>query len=134
MSTTVTAPDAYVMQVYAATVDRYFGMWNETDPAQRATLIRLAWAEDGRYADPLLEAGGHEALDSMVAGVQQQFPGHTFRRTGEIDAHHNCLRFAWELRGPDGAVVVAGIDVAIVGSDGRLQSVTGFFGDGSDES
>jgi hypothetical protein len=134
MSATAAAPDAYVMQVYTTTVDRYFGMWNETDPAQRANLIRLAWVEDGRYADPLLEAEGHDALDGMVAGVQQQFPGHAFRRSGEIDAHHDCLRFAWELVGPDGAVVVAGIDVAIVGSDGRLQSVTGFFGDGSAES
>jgi len=127
VSTTATAPDAYLMHVYATTVDRYFGMWNETDPGRRASLIRLAWAEGGRYADPLLAAQGHAALDAMVAGEQAQFPGHEFRRTSEIDAHHDCLRFTWELVGPDGSVIVAGIDIAIVGSDGRLESVTGFF-------
>jgi hypothetical protein len=30
---------------------------------------------------------------------------------------------------PDGAVFVAGIDVATVAGDGRLRTITGFFGD-----
>jgi hypothetical protein len=65
----------------------------------------------------------------MVAAAQARFPGHRFRRLSGIDAHHDLLRFAWELAAPDGTVTVAGIDVGAVAPDGRLRAITGFFGD-----
>ena len=110
------------------TVDTYLAMWNETDPARRAEHIERAWAGDGRYVDPQLEAEGRAALTDMVAAVQARFPGHRFRRVSGIDNHHNQLRFAWELAAPNGSIVVAGIDVGEIASDGRLQRITGFFG------
>lgn len=112
-----------------ATVDAYFAMWNEEDAARRAELIATAWADDGRYVDPMLEAEGHAALSQMVAGVHQQFPGQRFRRLSGVDEHHGRVRFAWQLGGDDGTVTVAGIDVGELGADGRLRSITGFFGD-----
>ena len=110
-------------------VDTYLAMWNETDAKRRAQLIERAWSGDGRYADPMLEAQGHAALSEMVAGVHAKFPGHRFRRRSGVDAHHNQLRFAWDLVTPDGAVVVAGIDVGALAADGRLERITGFFGE-----
>jgi hypothetical protein len=109
-------------------VDAYLAMWNEEDAAQRAKLIERAWRIDGIYRDPLLEGDGHAGLDEMVATVQSHYPGHRFVRTSDIDAHHDALRFSWELRAPDGAVFVAGIDVGVVDADGRLARITGFFG------
>ena len=111
------------------TVDTYFDMWNETDPDKRAELIEQAWGSDGRYADPLLEADGHEALSAMVETVHQHYPGHRFARTSGIDTHHDVVRFAWQLAAPDGAVTVAGLDVGELTADGRLRRITGFFGD-----
>ena len=113
----------------AATVDAYFAMWNEPDPARRAEVIEQAWSPDGRYVDPLLEAQGHAALSEMVAAVHAQFPGHRFRRVSGIDAHHDELRFGWELVGPDGALTAAGLDLGALAEDGRLRRVTGFFGE-----
>jgi hypothetical protein len=110
------------------TVDTYLAMWNEADPARRAKHIERAWADDGRYVDPMLEAAGHAALSEMVTGVQTRFPGHRFRRASGIDIHHDQLRFAWDLVAPDGAVVVAGIDIGALAADGRLKRITGFFG------
>lgn len=110
------------------TVDTYLDMWNETDLARRGDVISRAWTADGSYVDPVLEAEGHAALSEMVTQVQSQFPGHRFRRTSAIDAHHDKVRFGWELAGPDGAVAVAGIDVGTV-TDGKLRSIAGFFGD-----
>jgi hypothetical protein len=46
-----------------------------------------------------------------------------------VDAHHAELRFGWELAAPDGAVVVAGIDIGELAPDGRLRRITGFFGE-----
>ena len=43
--------------------------------------------------------------------------------------HHDHARYAWELVGPDGAVAVAGLDVATLDADGRLTRIIGFFGE-----
>jgi hypothetical protein len=121
------------MSDIVTTVDDYLAMWNEADPERRASHIERAWAREGRYVDPLLEAQGATALGEMVAGVHAQYPGHRFRRTSGIDAHHDQLRFAWELVGPDGDVTAAGIDVGTLAPDGRLQRIAGFFGPLPDE-
>ena len=64
----------------------------------------------------------------MAPAVQAQYPGYKFRRTSGVDGHHDAVRFGWELFGPDGTVLVAGIDVGVL-VDGKLRSITGFFGD-----
>jgi len=111
------------------TVDTYLAMWNETDADRRAELIRTAWVDTGHYADPLLEAKGHDALSEMVAGFHEQYPDHRFRRTSGIDEHHGIVRFGWELVAPDGAVFIGGIDIGALAEDGRLARIVGFFGD-----
>ena len=112
-----------------ATVDTYLAMWNEEDPDRRADLIALAWAADGRYSDPVQEAEGHAALSAMVEAIHAHYPGQRFRRTSGVDAHHNDVRFGWELGTPGAEVTVAGIDIGILATDGRLQRITGFFGE-----
>jgi hypothetical protein len=63
----------------------------------------------------------------MVAGAQQQFPGHRFELSAGPDTHHDRVRFAWRLVGADGGEpVAAGVDFATLGDDGRLRAVTGF--------
>jgi hypothetical protein len=112
-----------------ATVDAYLSMWNEEDPGRRTVLIEAAWAPDGSYVDPLLEANGHDGLSEMVAAVHRQYPGHRFSRQSGVDVHHGELRFGWQLTAPDGTVTVAGIDVGRLAPDGRLAGITGFFGE-----
>ena len=106
-------------------VDGYFAMWNETDPARRREVVAATWAERPTYVDPMVAADDRAGLDAMVAGVHQQFPGHRFRLTGPVDAHHDQARWGWELAGPDGPVA-AGVDFAVLDADGRLRAVTGF--------
>jgi hypothetical protein len=109
-------------------VDTYLAAYGEPDPAVRRTLIEQCWSPTGTLADPPFEASGHDALDATFAAVQAQFPGQSFRRTSAVDTHHRVARYGWELVGPEGAVSVAGMDVAHVGDDGRLVNVAGFFG------
>jgi hypothetical protein len=110
-----------------ALVDIYFAMWNEPDRAERLEVIAQAWTADGHYVDPLSDVTGHEALADMVDGVRTQFPGAALERTGPIDAHHNVLRFPWQATGADGSTIVHGIDVVVVGDDGKMQALAGFF-------
>jgi hypothetical protein len=110
------------------TVERYFDMWNETDPARRRAVIEEIWSPVGSYVDPMFDAEGYEALDGMVAGVQERFPDHRFRLTEPVDAHHDRVRWGWELGPADGgAPLAAGVDFAVLAADGRLGEVTGFF-------
>jgi hypothetical protein len=86
---------------------------------------RQAAADDATYLDPLMSGEGQDGIDAMIAGAQQQFPGHRFELSMGPDAHHDRVRFAWSLLGEDGPVA-GGVDFATVADDGRLRAVTGF--------
>ena len=108
-------------------VNRYFAAWNMTDTAERTRLVAETWADDGAYLDPVVGGEGHAGIDAMIARFQARFPGLRFYRNATIDAHHDRLRFSWVLVSPDGPVIAAGTDIAVLSGDGRLRSVTGFF-------
>src|SRR5439155_2303393 len=90
-------------------------------------LIDAIWTAEPSYADPAAAGDGRAGIDAMVAAVQARFPGHRFRRTTEVDLHHDRLRFRWELAPEGGPVLVAGVDFGTLADGGRLASVTGFF-------
>ena len=108
-------------------IDRYIATWNETDFGRRRALIARTWTENASYFDPLVQGEGGDGINAMIGSVQDRFPGHRFRRTGEVESHHDRLRFTWELASEDGITVARGTDFGIVASDGRLESVSGFF-------
>ena len=115
------------MENLADLIDRYIAMWNETDAERRRALIARTWTEEANYLDPVLQGDGPTGIDAMVRGVHQRFPEHRFRRTSEVDTHHDCVRFSWELGPQGGSPVVSGTDFGVVAADGRLRTVTGFF-------
>jgi hypothetical protein len=106
-------------------VDRYISIWNETDTERRRALIARTWTADATYLDPLMCAEGRDAIDSMIQGVQTQFPTFRFRRVSGVDTHNDRVRFSWELGPEGGAALAGGIDVGIIVGD-HLQSITGF--------
>ena len=113
------------MSNFTDLIDRYIAIWNETDAKRRRDLIARTWTEDSTYLDPLMRGEGHGGIDSMIQGVQAQFPGLLFRRTSDVDAHNDRVRFAWEL-GPEGGPALAGgVDFGVI-TGGRLQTITGF--------
>lgn len=106
----------------------YFAMWNEDDPARRRAIIEETWTPDASYVEPLMAVTGYDALNSGVAGLQAQFPGHSIRPAGAAENHHDRVRFRWELIGPGGGAPIAGgTNVGVLAPDGRLRQVTGFF-------
>ncbi|MEJ0016345.1 MAG: nuclear transport factor 2 family protein [Acetobacteraceae bacterium] len=108
-------------------VDRYIAAWNETDAGRRRDLIAQTWTEDAHYVDPMLQGDGRDGIDAMICGVQERFPGYRFRRTGDVESHHDRIRFTWDLVPEEGEAVVSGTDFAVITSDNRLHAVTGFF-------
>lgn len=111
------------------TIDIYLTAYGEPDDVARAGLIAQAFADDATLTDPPFTATGHATLSASFAAVQAQFPEHRFVRTSAVDAHHDMARYTWALNGPDGSTSVAGSDFVCFDAEGRIASVTGFFGD-----
>jgi hypothetical protein len=108
-------------------IDGYIAMWNETDPERRRALITETWTDDGSYVDPHADVDGADAIDGLVAAVQEQFPAHRFVLAAGPDAHHDAVRFTWHLvGGEDSEPIAIGVDFATLAGDGRLRAVTGF--------
>jgi hypothetical protein len=108
-------------------VDRYFAFWNEADPERREELALRVFADDLSYVGPQITAEGPGGVIKVARQFAEHLPGIHFRRIGEIDAHHNRLRYAWEILRPDGETrFAAGTDIAEVAEDGRMQAITVF--------
>jgi hypothetical protein len=103
----------------------YIELWNETTPSRRREILSQHWAADATYVDPLMRGDGHDAVDALIAGVQQRFPDFRFKLIGAPNGFGDHVRFSWGL-GPDGSdSPIKGTDFAIL-KDGRIRSITGF--------
>ncbi|MGQ4403867.1 nuclear transport factor 2 family protein [Streptomyces hayashii] len=118
---------------YENAVARYFEAWNARGAEALAKAVGAAWAEGGRYTDPLADAVGHEQIAALVSAVQARFPGFSFRLTGVVDGHHDTARFSWELASESASASsaadpapVAGSDVITLDARGRITAVLGF--------
>jgi hypothetical protein len=114
------------MTEVATVVDDYIAIWNEGDDERRREIIARTYADDATYVDPLLQGDGPDGINAMIAGAQEQFPGHRIELTAGPDVHHDRVRFAWRMLDPNGATAIAGVDFATLTDDGRLREVTGF--------
>jgi hypothetical protein len=109
------------------TIANYIAAWNETNGERRRGIIAQTWSEDGSYLDAHRDSAGHDAIDAMIAGVQQQFAGYRFRLCSGIEMHHDRVRFSWQAgAAPDAPLFFARTDYATIAADGRFETVTGF--------
>jgi hypothetical protein len=109
-------------------IDSHLAAYGDPDSTRRAAVVQRIWATGGQLIDPPLAATGHAQISQQADQLLSQFPGHRFVRSSGIDTHHGMARYAWQLLGPAGAVVLEGIDIAQVDAHGRLTQVIGFFG------
>jgi SnoaL-like domain len=105
----------------------YIAAWNERDAKRRRDLVAKTWDDNGNYVDAHRRGEGHAAIDAMIEQAQRQFPGYQLRLVSSIEAHNNAVRFSWAAGGSEQApLYLGGTDFAVMSSDGRFQTVTGF--------
>lgn len=121
---TTTAPTTDL----ATTIDTNLAAYGNPDAVVRRTQLEAVWTATGTLIDPPIDGVGIDGIDALMVAVQSQFPGHTFRRTSEIDAHHGVARYSWAMVAADGSVSLEGLDVAEVDDAGRLTRILGFMG------
>lgn len=117
------------MTDHTTTIDTHLAGYCEPDATRRLELLSGVWADDGELLDPPFDGTGPDAIAGLVDAVLTHYPEHRFERTTGVDAHHAFARYGWALVAPDGAVAVAGVDVAQLDDEGKLVRVVGFFGD-----
>jgi len=111
-----------------AVVRRYVEIWNQPDGALRAKAAAELLTADCRFVDPIADVSGPDGLAAVVGGVQERFPGHRIRLLGDVDTHHDVLRFTWELVADGGGEsVVIGTDVLALTEDGLVGGISAFF-------
>ena len=126
MSDRTSAAAAITNGAVEATVEAYVATWNETDASRRQARIAQAWADSGRYRDPLMGSTGHGEIDAMLAAVQARFPGFVLKRTSKVDCHNDAVRFTWSLGPASGPSVVEGVDFGTLTPEGKLATIVGF--------
>ena len=116
------------MSDIAEIVEAYGAAWLEEDEAKRLALLETCWSDEATYQDPTADVTGRAALSAHIGGFHRARPGAKILLTSGTDHHHGKLRFAWKMVGADGADMIHGIDFGTLAPDGRLASITGFFG------
>jgi uncharacterized protein YndB with AHSA1/START domain len=111
----------------ASTVDAWFDAWSDPDTASREQrLVRIASGEI-RFRDRFSLVDGLDDLRPHLAAVHRFMPGMRLERQGDVRHCQGVVLADWIARGPDGAQRGAGTNVFVLGSDGRIQSVTGLW-------
>ncbi len=105
----------------------YEKVWGEPNPAKRAEYLAEVWAKDGVYRDPSANVHGAEALSVHIGKFLTEYPTAQITRSSGIDVYGNSYRVLWKLQLP-GAPTMEGMDIGELTADGRIASITGFFG------
>ncbi len=121
--------------------DRYVALRNEPDPEQRRRTVEELWTADGvhllqppeeireraaelGFAETVLEARGHDALERRVTSGYEQFVAggeYAFRGQGEAIRVGDAVKFTWVLVRPgEDEVLGGGVEVLMLDGDGRI--------------
>ena len=106
-------------------VDRYTAVWNEPNADTRRATVAALWTPEGTTLHRLIEACGHRALEARVAGAYEKWvrdKGYVFRPRGSAVAHHDVVKFNWEMGPPSsGEIVSVGLEYCLLETDGRIR-------------
>ncbi len=103
-------------------LDRYVAAWNEADPERRRAAVTRLYAGDACIVTPGVEVNGRAAIVEHIGQVFAEFvgtSGNRFRRAAST-GHHRSALIRWELTGGGEQVAGAGLNVLILGPDGRI--------------
>jgi hypothetical protein len=121
--------------------ETYIELWNEPDADRRRRMIAELWAPDGRHvlqppqeiraiaAQPgialtaILEAQGHEQIETRATSVYEHWVGSEgmrFRGRDDADRLDDVVKLHWEGVAQDGTVAAVGLSILVLAADGRI--------------
>lgn len=111
-----------------ALVDAWFAAWAEPDEAARKASLATIASPDVRMRDRFSSVEGTDELMPHITAAQHFMPGLHLTRTGEPRHCQGTVIAEWTAAGADGTPRGQGTNVFTLGPDGRIESVTGFWG------
>ncbi len=112
----------------AALVDAWFAAWAEPQEDARHASLRAIATDEIRMRDRFSAIDGLTDLSLHIGAAQRFMPGMRLQRQGDARHCQGTVIAAWTAAGPDGAPRGQGTNVFTLGPDGRIESVTGFWG------
>ena len=104
-------------QVTQLLEDSLLKIWSERDDAQRMEVMKRIYAADIVFYDS--DNGqaiiGHQALDSLIIKLQDQWPPEfVFVLTKPVAVNHGVSYAAWTLGAANTTPAASGVDIAII--------------------
>jgi uncharacterized protein YndB with AHSA1/START domain len=122
----VVANEAYAHAGDAA--DRWFAAWAIVDETERRGVLAAIAATAVQFRDRVSNVDGLDDLIPHIGAAQRFMPGITLRRDGDIRQCQGTVLTAWIAAAGDGQPRGTGTNVFQFGPDGKILSVTGFWG------
>ena len=111
-------------------INRYVSMWHEAEPTRRREIVLSLFAEDAENYTRKLAAHGTEEIIARVTRAHEDWvacKGFVFRPAGNTDAHHQVVKFFWEMLPKVGGPIEArGLDIFVLREDGRILALYQF--------
>ena len=111
-----------------ALVDAWFAAWAEPDEATRKSSLSRIVSPDIRMRDRFSSVEGTDELMPHITAAQHFMPGLRLARKGEARHCQGTVIAEWTAVGPEDTPRGQGTNVFTLGADGRIESVTGFWG------
>ena len=109
------------------TVETWFAAWAEPNQANRQRTLESIVTPDIRVRDRFSCIDGLDDLAHHVTAAQRFMPGVRLQKAGKARHCQGTVLADWTAIGPDGQPRGQGSNVFVLGSDGRIESVTGFW-------
>src|SRR6185436_2683682 len=111
----------------ARLVDTWFACWSEADESQRRTGLGAIASGGVLMRDRFSSVEGLDELMPHIGAAQRFMPGMRLTRSGDARHCQGTVLADWTAAGPDGQPRGRGTNVFVLGADGLIESVTGFW-------
>jgi hypothetical protein len=105
----------------------YFQAWNEPTLDGCARRLSECGAPRLAYVDPKYTCSTIDELAARILKSRKEAPSFHVDFTTAIDGYDDTFRYGWVFVVSE-SVRIPGLDVVVRGNDGKIASVTSFFG------
>jgi hypothetical protein len=104
-------------------IERYVAMWNEVDHTRRHEHVTQLFTEAAIRYNPVAIQQGRDAIAEAVNSSYERFiaNGFRFRALDNALAHHDAIKFSWEMIDADQAVDLIGTTFLLLDRERRIQ-------------
>ena len=109
----------------AGIVERWFGAWALSNEEERMQALERIAASAVQFRDRFSLTDGIADLSAHIAATHRFMPGLRMELRGVVSQCQGTVLAPWVAVAADGQERMSGTNVFVLGSDGRIESVTG---------